>query len=135
MTSEEHQRLLGALANVLEEKEGVNVTHVDGNTPPPFEKYSRLPKPYTVNGKDPDLLGKDQRGVIHIGEAETGVSGPRTEHTEGQLRAWGRLVMSNNDNPVPLHVIVPRGDREAMENLIRRIELGSKLGNQIRIWA
>lgn len=127
--------MLGALANELEKTRGVNVTHVDGNTPHPFEKYSRLPKPHAVNGKDPDLLGRDQRGVIHIGEAETGVSGPRTEHAEGQLRAWGRLVMPYTEIPVPLHVIVPSGDREAMENIIRRIGLGGKIGSQIHVWA
>ena len=90
--SEEHQRLLGALANELEKTKGVNVTHVDGNTPHPFEKYSRLPEPHAVNGKVPDLLGKDQRGVTHIGEAETDVSGPRTEHAKDSCAHGGVLL-------------------------------------------
>ncbi len=137
MASEKHQSLINALAKALEKEKGVEVTHIDvEDTPQLFdEKYSRLPKPYAVNGKFPDLLGKDQRGVTHIGEAETDVSGPHTEHAEGQLRAWGCLVMPDTKIPAPLHVIVPRGDREAMENLIRRIGLGGKIGNQIHVWA
>ena len=134
MASEEHQRLLGALAKVLEDKEDVNVTHVDGNTPHPFGEYSRLPRPYTVNGKVPDLLGKDQREVIHIVEAETDVSGPYTKQTEEQLRAWGCLVMTNTDTPVPLHVIVPSGDSDAMKNMLHRIGLGDKIGKHIHVW-
>ena len=42
--------------------------------------------------------------------------------------------MPDTEIPVPLHVIVPRGDREAVENSIRRIGLGSKIGDRIHVW-
>lgn len=69
MESEEHQRLVNALARGLEQKKGVEITHVDkGSTPRLFdEKYRRLPEPYTISEKVPDLLGKDQRATVHIG--------------------------------------------------------------------
>ena len=137
MMSEEHQRLLNALANALEKEKGVRITHIDvGGTPQLFdEKYRRLPEPLARNGKIPDLQGTDQRGVIHLGEAKTDVSGPYTEHAEEQIRAFGCRVMKNTDVPVPLHVIVPPGGREAMERFIRQIGFGDKIGSQIHVWA
>lgn len=137
MGSEEQQRLVNALARGLEQKKGVEITHVDvGSTPRLFdEKYRRLPEPYTIGEKVPDLLGKDQRSTIHIGEAKTDVSGPYTEQAEGQLRVFGNCSMPNTKTPVPLHVIVPRGGGEAMESFMRRIGLGGKIDNQIRIWS
>ena len=128
--------MVNALARGLEQKKGVKITHVDvGNTPQLFdEKYRHLPEPRAIDGKIPDLQGKDQRGVTHLGEAETDVSGPYTKQTEEQLRVFGNRVMLDTKIPVPLHVIVPSGDREAMESIIRQIGLGSKIGSQIRIW-
>lgn len=63
------------------------------------------------------------------------MSGPYTEHAEGQLRVFGNCSMPNTKTPVPLHVIVPRGGGEAMESFMRRIGLGGKIDNQIRIWS
>lgn len=136
MIPEDHQRLVNSLANALKQK-GIKITHIDiGDTPQLFnEEYRRLPKPPTIKGKTPDLQGTDQQGLIHLGEAEIDVAGSYTEQTEGQLRVFGNRVMPNTNTPVPLHVIVHSGDREAMESIIRRIGLGGKIGSQIHIWA
>ena len=134
--SEEHQRLVNALAKALEQKKGVDITHVDvGSTPRLFdEKYRRLPEPLARSGKIPDLQGTDQRGVIHLGEAKTDVSGPYTEHAKEQICAFGCRVMRDTDVSVPLHVIVPRGGRDAMERFIHRIGLGDKIDKHIHVW-
>ena len=60
MMSEEHQRLLNALANALENSQGVRVTHIDvGGTPQLFsEKYRRLPEPYAIGEKVPICWAK-----------------------------------------------------------------------------
>lgn len=134
--SEKHQSLLNALAKALEREEGVRVTHIDtGGTPQLFsEKYRDLPKPPDIDGKVPDLLGTDRQGVIHLGEAETDLSGPYTKQTEEQMYVFGRRFMPETNTPVPLHVIVPSGDREAMKVIMRRIGLGDKIGRHIHIW-
>jgi len=136
MASEKHQRLINALARGLEQKEGVKITHIDiDDTPQSFdEKYRRLPEPIARNGKIPDLQGTDQRGVTHLGEAKTDVSGPYTEHAKEQICAFGCRVMKDTDVPVPLHVIVPRGGRDAMESFIRQIGFGDKIDKRIHVW-
>lgn len=132
MASATHQHLLNSLANKLE-KRSVRVTHLDmGDTPEMFDaKYRRLPSPPPIDGKIADLWGKDDQGVIHLGEAETSASG---SHTEDQLRAFGRCVMPKTNAPVPLHVIVPFEYAESMKNMLRRIGLGGEIGSKIHVW-
>lgn len=127
MASEDHQRLLRALVDEFEAK-GIRITYIDvGETPRLFPKYPNPEKPPPMNGKIPDLRGVDKNHVIHIGEAETSTSG---SHTEEQLRAFSCNVTPNHA-PIPLHVMVPSGKKRDMEDTIRRIGLGSKIGNRI----
>ena len=130
-----HQHLLNALANDLD-KNNVKVTHLDMEGMPQLfdAKYRHLTQPPPIAGKIPDLRGTDRNGVIHLGEAETDVSGPHTQQTEEQLRVFGNCVMPNTDTPVPLYVIVPSEQREAMESMMRRIGLGDKLGRHVHVW-
>ena len=132
--SREHQLLLNALATGLTQKYRVNVTHLvtSGKRELFSAKYRSLRNPRPRNGMTPDLRGVDWRGVTHLGEADTEVSG---SHTESQLRAFSSRRMRKTNIPVPFHVIVPFGRRKAMKNTIRRIGLGGKLDEQIHVWS
>ena len=133
MPSREHQILLNALANGLKQKYGVNVTHLVTSGRELFSaKYRSLRNPRPRNEMTPDLRGVDWRGVTHLGEADTEVSG---SHTESQLLAFSSRRMRKTNIPVPFHVIVPFGRRKAMRNTIRRIGLGVKLDEQIHVWS
>ena len=98
MLSREHQILLNALATGLKQKYGVNVTHlVTGGKRELFSaKYRNLRNPRPRNGMTPDLRGVDRQGVTHLGEAETEVSGSRTE---SQLRAFSSRRMRKTNIP------------------------------------
>ena len=125
-----HQRLLRTLVDRFVEM-GIRITYIDvGDTPGLFPEYPDLEKPPPMDGKIPDLRGVDENHVIHIGEAETSASGSNTEE---QLRAFSCEFTPHNI-PIPLYVIVPSGDKAAMEHTIRGIGLGSKIGNRIHVW-
>lgn len=133
MASEEHQILVNALAKALEEQRGVTITHVDIDGDSQFfdEKYRELPTPGDHGGM-PDLQGKDTKGLLHLGEAEIDID---DENVEAQLKAFSNRVMNGTETKVPLHVIVPNGLRDQMENKIREIGLGDKLRTQIFVWS
>ena len=135
MISEEHQRLVNALARGLEGKMGIQITEIDiSGTPHYFDqKYRNLPKPAAIDGSIPDLVGKNAEGTIHLGEAETDME---AENIDEQLKKFSKRIMENTNVQVPLHVIVPQRIRSQMEDRIRILGLGDMLGSrQILIWA
>ena len=134
MASEEHQTLVNLLAQRLEEQRGIKIVRIDmAGTLQYFEqKYHNLPKPKAYNGSIPDLVGKDTKGITHLGEAETDME---AENLNNQLLAFSRWRMTKTKIPVPLHVIVPRRIKHKMESRIRSIGLGDKLDHgRITIW-
>ena len=134
MVSEEHQRLVDALAQVLEDKKGVRTIAIDiAGTPHCFdEKYHDLPKPKDRDGSIPDLVGKDTKGTYHLGEAETDME---AENLNDQLKKFSNRTMTSTGAPVPLHVIIPQRIRSLMVARINRIGLGDKLNNgRITVW-
>lgn len=75
MVSEDHQKMLNSLANVLE-SQGIKITHLDiADMPELFdEKYRKLSKPDERDGYSPDLEG--MKGAMrYFGEAKTKVKG------------------------------------------------------------
>ena len=134
MVTEEHQRLVNALAQVLEERKGVKITAIDvAGTPEYFEpKYRNLPRPHDYDGSIPDLEGMGADGVFHLGEAETDME---AENLDDQLKRFSCRVMTKTEAPVPLHVIVPKRIRSQMSDRIRSLGLGHKLDDgRIILW-
>ena len=134
MISEEHQRLVNALALVLEDQRGVRITAIDiAGTPEHFEqKYRNLPKPSDCDGSIPDLEGRDANNMVHLGEAETDME---AENLDVQLQRFSNRVMTKTKAPVPLHVIVPERIRSQMESRINSIGLGDKPNDRrITVW-
>ena len=126
---------MNALALALENKEGIQITELDmSGTSHWFNpKYHNLPKPILYGGHIPDLVGKDTAGTIHLGEAETDME---AENINEQLKEFSNLVMKGTNIHVPLHVIVPPHIKPQMQDRIRSLGLGGKLGSgQILIWS
>ena len=134
MISEEHQKLVNALALVLEDQRGVQIVAIDiAGTPEHFEqKYRNLPKPSDRDGSIPDLEGRDINNTVHLGEAETDME---AENLNDQLKKFSNRTMTSTGAPVPLHVIIPQRIRSLMVARINRIGLGDKLNNgRITVW-
>ena len=133
--SDEHQRLVNALALALESQKGVRITDIDiSGTPHWFDpKYRKLSPPVDCNGRIPDLAGNDEAGTIHLGEAETDME---AENINEQLKIFSNRIMPNTNIHVPLHVIVPPRIKSKMEARIRSLGLGDRLDSgQILIWS
>ena len=134
MASKQHQQLVNSLALALEKHRGMTITAIDIDGDPQFfdQKYRDLPTPNDHNGT-PDLQGKDNNGVIHLGEAEIDVN---DSNVEEQLKAFSSRTMKGTNTPVPLHVIVPKEIRDAMESKIRQIGLDDELNDgRITVWS
>lgn len=134
MVSEEHQRLVNSLAIALEEQREITITSIDIDGTPEFfdEKYRELQSP-ADHGGIPDLQGKDQNGLIHLGEAEIDIN---DSNVEEQLNNFSSRLMEETNEKIPLHVIVPKEIKEEMKAKIREIGLGKKLDEgKITLWS
>lgn len=133
MVSEEHQKLVNALARELE-KQNIKIVQIDmRGTLELFDpKYRDLPKPGEHGGRVPDLVGQGTSGTIHLGEAETDMD---SENLDAQLMAFSGKVTMSAGIPVPLHVAVPQRIWQDMRNRIRYLGLGSLLDSgRIVVW-
>lgn len=135
LVSQEHQRLVNALAGGLESRWNVEILEIDiRGTPELFEaKYRGLPQPAKRGGRTPDLVGRDSDGTNHLGEAETDMA---AENLDGQLRAFSGRTMTGTNTPVPLHVIVPERIKSQMDSRIASLRQSGWLGDgEILVWS
>jgi len=132
LPSEEHQKLLNSLANVLE-SEGITVTNIDiADTPDLFDdRFKKLPKPTERDGNTPDLEG--MKGALrHIGEVKTKIKGDSI--LDSQLKSFTNREM--NGKEIPLHLAVPKELKKELENKLYKLGLYDKYKKGIiRIWA
>lgn len=131
MTSEEHQKMLNALANALE-SQGIRITHIDISGTPEFfdEKYRSLPRPSERDGQIPDLEG--MKGVLrHLGEVKTNIKDD--PNIDAQLKAFTNREMNGKD--IPLHIVVPKEFRKQLEAKLYKKGLYDKYkSGSINIW-
>lgn len=112
----EHQQLVRALINHFKDNLG----------------YEILPL-VEVRGNIPDIIAKDQSGLIHIAEAETSDS-LGTQETTNQFNNFSNLVMSKTNIPVPFHIIVYKSDYQNLVNKLISLGLFTMVGNRITVW-
>lgn len=131
MVSEDHQKMLNSLANVLE-SQGIKITHLDiADMPELFdEKYRKLSKPDERDGYSPDLEG--MKGAMrYFGEAKTKVKGD--PDIDGQLRAFTSREIGGKE--IPLHIVVPKDLKKEIEGKIYKLGLYDKYKKgSIKIW-
>ena len=132
MASEDHQRLVNALANILE-SQGITITHIDMAGTPEFfdEKYRKLAKPDERDGYSPDLEG--MKGALrHFGEAKTKIKDD--PNIDAQIRAFTNREMNGKD--IPLHMAVPKEIKKELEGKLYKMRLYDKYKKgTIKIWA
>jgi len=120
----EHQRLVAALIVHFQTKLGYTILNA---------AYNNYPKPQEHGRHAPDIVARDQRGVLHLAEAETGDS-IYSKDTGEQLFDFSNRVMAGTNIPVPFHIIVYKGDYNLLVQRLRELGLGYKINNQIIIW-
>ena len=134
MASKEHQILVNSLAQALEDKEGITITHVDIDNDPQYfdEKYKNLSTPPKHGDHIPDLQGKKD-GMIHLGEAEIDLN---DSNVDAQLKGLSNRVMKGADTPVPFHIIVPKSLKDDLYKKLGELGLNDKVkSGQIHVWS
>lgn len=126
MASKDHQILVNQLALALEDKRNVRIMAIDmaGAFKLFAQKYHNLPEPDLYRGRRPDLVGVDNNGTIHLGEAETDMN---AENLDEQLEAFANSASQ-------VHVIVPQDIRPQMNDRISRLRLAGKLNGEVTVW-
>ena len=122
--SVQHQQLVRALINHFENnlKFQIIAAALPGFTPP-----------LKLGSHIPDIVARDQNGVLQLGEAELGQD-LTSEQTAGQFRELSCRVMKQSYVPVPLHIIVFRQDYQVLFSRLLYLGLLPKIGNRIKIW-
>ncbi|MDO8621231.1 MAG: hypothetical protein Q7R31_03035 [Candidatus Levybacteria bacterium] len=123
--SREHQDLIKALKNHFIQRLGFTILSVD--------LPESLDKPFQIGRHSPDIIAKDQFGIIQIGEAKVGdnISSPESEE---QFKDFSNQVMRGTNVPVPLHIIIFQKDYNTLLTKLTTVGLSQKIGTKIVIW-
>ncbi len=122
--SPEHQRLVAALVQYFIGTLGFTV--LEASIP-------GYPEPSNHGDYRPDIVAKDQNGVLHIAEAELGDQLYSVD-TSNQFLTFSNRVMSNSGIQVPFHIVVYASDKDTLVNILTELGLAQYIGNKIKIW-
>lgn len=123
---DDHQRLVNLLIGAFQNQGLTILRAVGGN----------FPDPYNIGRHKPDIIARDQSGLLIIGEAKT-TEDISSERSKEQYLDFSDRIMSEGvlkGKPVPLHIIVPRGDSDLLRQTIANLGLVNKLNDRIIIW-
>lgn len=126
MTGNEHQNLVDALIKALI-SEGYTIENADSGD------YLR---PTTIERHEPDIIAKDQNGLVIIGEAKT-KEGLNSETSKEQFIDFSNRVMASGllkDQAVPFHIVVKKEAADDLRLVLTSLGLNNKIGNIITIW-
>jgi len=123
--SPEHQKLVSALINYFKNNLGFKILGA---------VYNDYPRPTEHGGHIPDIIAIDNNGLLHIAEAKANYEDICSENAGEQFIAFSNRIMSNNGLPVPFHIIVYKEDEQNLRNRLIELNLGSYIGNKIKIW-
>ena len=105
-----HKQLVRALIKYLQDN-GWIVTHAD---------VDGLSRPSTIGTRIPDVRAQRQNDtLIALGEAETCES-LVLDQTREQITDFCSYVMSNDNRPVPLFILVPAACAQQLDELVSR---------------
>lgn len=122
-----HQTLVNALISAFQSRGYTIVRAVGGN-------YS---EPYKIGRHEPDIIAKDNNGLLIIGEAKVGED-LFSETTKEQLVDFSNRIMSEGllrGVKIPLHIIVPQKDTGTVRQVLGSLGLTNKIGERIFIWS
>jgi hypothetical protein len=117
--SSEHRRLVRVLIDYFL-RNGFAVTNAD------CEGYTQCPE---IEGRISDVWGKNNDGLIAIGEAKTN-DDIENERTDIQFRTFSNLVISQGQplagTPVPFYIGVPNGYENQVRNRLTQLGIHEK---------
>lgn len=93
--------------------------------------------PYTIGRHKPDIIAKDTRGVLIIGEAKIGEDLLKQE-TKEKFTDFSSRIMSEGilrGTNIPLHIIVPKDKMDLLRQVLGSLGLSNKIGERIILWA
>lgn len=123
---DQHQRLVNALISAFQGR-GYTVLKAVG---------SSFSDPYKIGRHEPDIIARDNDGLLIIGEAKIGED-LFSETTKEQLLDFSSRIMSEGllrGKKIPLHVIVSQTDVSTLRQVLTNLGLGNKVGERIFIW-
>jgi hypothetical protein len=121
MRSTTHQWLLLWIARKMA-ADGFLIRGYDGPTPQGGE-WNSLPRVFQVGGVRPDAWGmRTETHQMAIGEAKT-VEDLESQHTQKQMRVFGRLLERGSSRLCRLYLATPRSGVYALDRCLARAEL------------
>lgn len=121
-----HQRLVNALISAFQNKRYSILRAVGGS----------YPDPYKIGRHEPDIIAKDNNGLLIIGEAKISED-LQAERSKEQLLDFSNRIMSEGllrGTKIPLHIIVPQKDVGTLRQVLTNLGLENKIGDRIFIW-
>lgn len=123
---DEHQRLANLLISAFQKEGYIILRATDGN----------FPEPYKIGRHEPDIIAKDQYGLIIIGEAKTSDDITSDRSQEEYLDFSSRIMSEGllKGKHIPLHIIVPRSSSVLLRQTLTNLGISNKIGDKIVIW-
>lgn len=94
-------------------------------------------EPYKIGRHEPDIIAKDNNGLLIIGEAKIGED-LFSERTKEQFLDFSSRIMSEGPLrgvKIPLHIIVQQKDVGTLRQVLGNLGLANKIGERIFIWS
>lgn len=123
--SPEHQKLVAALVNYFQ---GTLKFTIISAALPNFSAPSK-------HGRhEPDIVAKDNKGVLQIADAKASYDDIFSENAREQFADFSNRIMTGTNTPVPFHIIVYKENEPDLMKRLGQLGLGGLVGNRIKIW-
>lgn len=122
-----HQSLTNALISAFQNR-GYTILKAAGGA------YT---EPYKIGRHKPDIIAKDNNGLLIIGEAKIGED-LFSERAKEQFLDFSSRIMSEGPLrgvKIPLHIIVQQKDVGTLRQVLGNLGLANKIGERIFIWS
>lgn len=120
-----HQQLVAALITYFRTKLGYKIISAS---------YENFNEPEKQGRHEPDIIAMDNNGVLHIAEAKASYEDIFSETAKEQFIDFSNRVMTANNVPVPLHIVVYKENEQFLISRLNQLGLGALIGNRIKIW-
>lgn len=120
-----HQKLVSAIISYFQTKLGYEIISAS------VENFN---EPEKQGRHEPDIIAKDNNGLIHIAEAKASYEDIYSDTAKEQFTDFSNRIMTDSKLPVPLHIIVYKEDEQYLISRLNQIGLGMLIGNRIKIW-
>ena len=123
---DEHQNLVNALIAAFQSR-GYTILKA---------AVTNYQAPEAIGRHEPDVIARDQQGVLVIGEAKT-ANDLSSQTSIEQFVDFSNRIMSDGPlrgTKIPLHIIVPQNQANALRQVLASLGLSIKIGESIFIW-